>query len=83
MTYMPKVGDLFHFKGDTYDPDEDTYTYEEDVGILVSYNSENQEGRIYWLRFPDPDTESRVDHFYFGSINHDLITRHAAPVGSS
>ena len=63
MTYVPKVGDLYHFKGDDYDPDEHPYTYEEDVGILVNYNPEIQEGLIYWLRYPDPDQETRLTTF--------------------
>ncbi len=46
MSDEPKVGDLYLFKGqpDLSDGEDLPYLWEEDVGIIVSYNEQTKQG---------------------------------------
>ena len=73
MNDEPKVGDLYLFKGQPHEEGESPYLWEEDVGIIVSYNEQTKQGRIYWLRHPDPEEDTRVNSFYHESIDKETM----------
>ena len=73
MSGEPKVGDLYLFKGQPQEEGEPPYIWEEDVGIIVSYNEQTKQGRIYWLRNPDPEEDTRINSFYHESIDKDTM----------
>ena len=74
MSNEPKVGDLYLFKGEPrQDVDDPPFYWGEDVGIIVSYNEQTRQGRIYWLRYPDPDEDTRINDFYHENIDKDVM----------
>ena len=73
MSDEPKVGDLYLFKGHSHREGLSPYMCEEDIGIIVSYNEQTRQGRIYWLRHPDPEEDTRINSFYHESIDKDTM----------
>ena len=75
MSDEPKVGDLYLFKGqpDFSEGVDPPYLWEEDIGIIVSYNEQTKQGRIYWLRNPDPEEGTRINSFYHETIDKDVM----------
>ena len=73
MSDEPKVGDLYLFKGQPQEEGDSPYIWEEDVGIIVSYNEQTKQGRIYWLRHPDPEEDTRINSFYHESIDKETM----------
>lgn len=76
MSDEPKVGDLYVFKGLPPNDEEPEYIWAEDIGIILSYNEETKQGLIYWLRYPDPDEDTRTNNFYWENIDTKVMHLH-------